>query len=180
MDDKHQEYQVNYFRQLVDKPVVLKDSLEQVGKLVDILIEPNLLEVGAIQTSHDRWLVRPVESIPAEQVTIQNRDVILVSGFKLIDQRYQPESHWLSVCEVIHGQEVVSTGGAKLGEIHDIQLDERGLVVAYQLDWEPEAGSRKYDRHEDEKLVPVIATHALDAEVMIVNEDVLAEQGIKI
>lgn len=178
MDGKNQEAERNYFRQLVGKPVVVKSTHEQVGKLEDILIEPNLLEVGAIHTSQDKWLVRPEESIPAERVTIQNKEVILVDGFQLMERSYQPASHWLSVCDVIHGQEVVSTGGAKLGEIHDIQLDGDGLVVAYQLDWEPEAGRRKYARHDDKKLVPVIATHALDSEVMILNEDVLVEQGL--
>lgn len=178
MKDSHKKEKKIFFLALAGEPVIHSETSAKVGRIVDILIEPNLLEVGAIKTSQGNWLVRPVESIPSKEVKLNVNDAVLVSGFELMDPEYQVVGGWLSICDVIHGQEVVTTGGAKLGEIRDIQIDDRGIVVAYQLDWAPRSSSSKLSQYaENERLIPVIATHALDQKVMIVNEDVLVEQA---
>jgi len=154
-------------RELKGKTIVSITNGVVVGQIIDVLIDPNALKVAALVTSKGGLLKRgETEAIPADEVQVWGGDVILVSGPNVVVKEDQLPSleKWLSASDRIKGYTVVSTDGARIGELNDVMLDSQGQIVAYDLGQVFVEGPVG-----ESKRIAAELTHSLGPDVLIVD-----------
>jgi len=154
-------------QELKDKTIVSITNGAIVGQVMDVLIDPDALQVAALVTSKGGLLKRgETEAIPADQVQVWGYDVILVSGPNVVVKEDQLPGleKWLSASDRIKGYTVVSIDGTRIGELNDVTIDAQGQVVAYDL-----AQVFVEGPVAESKRIAAELTHSLGPDVLIVN-----------
>ncbi|GAB4535755.1 MAG: hypothetical protein Kow0063_20370 [Anaerolineae bacterium] len=122
---------------LQGKPVVSVTNGKIIAKVLDVLMDPDSLQLAAVVTSKGGLLSREkdVEVIPSPEVQVWGQDVVLVSRPDVIVKKSElPGSEkWLSVTDRIKGHDVISTEGQRIGKLNDVVVDNRGQLVGYDL-----------------------------------------------
>lgn len=149
----------------------------QLGVVKDLMIDLNLLEVAAIVTTKGDLVKRDLSFIPSGEVLLWGQDMILVTHVDVILAREEmPDcDKWVSASDDLNGQRIVTTSGEQLGEIKDLIIGEQGRIEGYVVgnaDHLPEALKIFYGKHV---YIPVIATHSLGEELLIINPANLTE-----
>jgi uncharacterized protein YrrD len=146
--------------------VVSIQNGEKIGSVSDIIIDADKLQVAAIVLSKGNLWNREVEMVPAEEVQVWGRDVILVRRHNVVNKQMSlPEGqHWLYADEHIRGRYVVSVNGKRIGQISDVTISQAGKLLSYQLSQVFIDGPLS-----ESKAIDVSATHSLGEDVLIVN-----------
>jgi uncharacterized protein YrrD len=139
---------------------------EKIGSVSDIIIDADKLEVAALVLSKGTLWSREVQMVPAQEVQVWGRDVILVRRHKVVNQQIShPEGQrWLYADEHIRGRYVVSVNGKRIGQISDVTISQAGKLLSYQLSQVFIDGPLS-----ESKTIDVNATHSLGEDVLIVN-----------
>jgi uncharacterized protein YrrD len=137
----------------------------RVGRVEDMLIDPQSMRVSAVVTHLGDFLNRDVRAIPANQVQTWGRDVILISGEGEMGRREDipGQESFLSISDNLRGKTVVTTSGEKIGQINDVLMDDNGQIVAFELG----SGGIFEGRHEGPTHIPANATRSLGQDVLI-------------
>jgi uncharacterized protein YrrD len=146
--------------------VVSIQNGERIGSVSDIVIDADKLEVAAIILSKGTLWSRDIEMVPAEEVQVWGRDVILIGRHNVVNKQMGlPEGqHWLYADEHIRGRYVVSVNGKRIGQISDVTISQDGKLLSYQLSQVFIDGPLS-----ESKAIDVSATHSLGDDVLIVN-----------
>jgi sporulation protein YlmC with PRC-barrel domain len=155
------------------KSIISINNGQTIGTVTDILIDPKALKIGAVVTSKGSLLSREIDAIPADEVQVWGKDVILVSRPDVICKKDEISGleAWLSVSAQIKGREVFSLDGSRVGEINDLIVDMEGNLVSYDLE---KIGAAMADAMidspmQEQKRLPIKVTHALGKDVLIVD-----------
>jgi len=160
--------------ELIGKQIISSDKGIRIGTLSDLLIDPNMLEVAAIVTQKGDPLRNDFRAIPSDAIQVWGRDAILVEKTNVLrtkDELSELEN-WLSFMDSIRGEIIVTTTSKRIGKIEDIQISVDGRITAYLFHpTESESGETNTEQSPRISHIPVLATHALGDEALMVNEN---------
>lgn len=153
-----------------DMLIVSIDNGEIVGKISDVLIDPQKRAVSALLSTESGFLSRTTNVVPASEVQVWGEDVILVSGTDVFVNRdaLPCQDQCLGVADQIKGREVVGQDGTRIGTLNDVLIDNRGHLVGYDLSKVDIPGPIAKS-----KRIGVEATYALGPDVLVVDENKL-------
>jgi uncharacterized protein YrrD len=156
-------------QQLQSKPVISVTNGEIVGKVLDVLIDPQALRVAAAVTSKGKMLgrQREIDVIPGDEVQVWGQDAVLVNKPDVIvkDSELPGRETWLSVADQIKGHSVIGTDGRRIGQLNDVVIDVNGQFVGYDLVQPFVPGG---DKSQAIKQIPAETTSVLGQDVLIV------------
>jgi uncharacterized protein YrrD len=157
-------------RQLNGKAIIDIQTGEKIGQVDDLLFDPNTLGIGALLFSEGGLFNRQSQSLPAINVQVWGKDVLLVnrSGTGGALDQMPGKDEFVKLSDQLRGRYVVSTAGERVGQIDDVLIDDRGRLVGYDLSQVFIQG-----RLAELKRIPVEATSSLGKDVLIVNLDQL-------
>jgi sporulation protein YlmC with PRC-barrel domain len=168
---------LSILNELIGMQVISTDKGKRVGTLEDLLLDPNMLEVAAIVTQKGDPLRNDFRAIPSDAVQVWGRDAVLVAETNILCAKNQlPDiDNWLSFLDNILDESVVTTSSNRIGRVEDILINVNGRINAYILrPTESRSRSSKGEENPAVRRIPVLATHALGTEILMVNENDLS------
>jgi len=153
-------------QELIGKPVISITNGQNIGSVVDIMVDPDKLALSALVTSKGGLLSRKIEAVRAAEVQVWGMHAILVKEPDVIlkgDELYDRQT-WMSFSDNLRSRDIVSLDGTRLGAIKDIFIDRQGKLEAYEL-------ARIYKEVEglEEKRIPVAATQSMGKDFLVVD-----------
>jgi uncharacterized protein YrrD len=119
---------------MIGRPIVTLQHGEIIGKVKDILIDPDQYEIAALVLP-GKLFSRKTMVLPRHQVHVFGRDVILVKSNEAMprDNTLENVSSLVAVLKQMKGRAVVTEDGERIGIVDDVLIDEKGRVVSYAL-----------------------------------------------
>ena len=156
-------------RQIIGKPMVTVQHGEIIGRVKDVLIDPERYEIAALVLPR-KFLSRKTMVLPRHQVHVFGRDVILVNSYEVMsrDDSLETVSSLVAIRKELRGQAVVTEQGVRVGIVDDLEINEQGRVVSYALSRVLVKGPLV-----ESKRVPLSYTRSLGPDVVIVDSSVL-------
>jgi uncharacterized protein YrrD len=153
-------------QELIGKPVISITNGQNIGSVVDIMVDPDKLALSALVTSKGGLLSRKVEAIRAVEVQVWGMHAVLVKEPDVIlkgDELYDRDA-WMSFSDHLKSRDMVSVEGTRLGPIKDILIDRQGKLEAYEL-------AKLYTEVEglEEKRIPVAATQSMGKDFLVID-----------
>jgi uncharacterized protein YrrD len=160
---------MNKSRDLIGKPLVTLAHGEIIGKVKDVLIDPESYEIAALVLP-GKLFSRKTMVLARHLVHVFGKDVILVKSNEVmpLDDTIKGVSSLLGVSKQMKGQEIVTEQGVRIGIVGDVLVNERGKVVSYDLAKVFIEGPLAQSRQ-----IPLEATRSLGPDVIIVDSYVL-------
>lgn len=159
----------NFSDQVNGKPVVSLHTGEKIGSVSDVLIDPETLRVAALVISKGGLFNRETMKIPATEVQLWGKDVILVRQLSSQgEEGIQVQDHWVQLSDQIRGRYVVSKDGRRVGKIEDVTIDQGGRLIGYNLSQVFIDGPLSRKKH-----IPAEATYSLGKDILIVESSAL-------
>ena len=157
-------------RNIIGKPLVTITHGEIIGKVKDVLIDPDRYEIAALVLP-GKLFSRKTMVLPRHQIHVFGKDVILVKSNEAMprDDTLENVSSLLAVAKQMQGQEIVTEEGLRIGEVDDVLIDEKGRVVSYALKKISVEGPVAQT-----KRIPLSFTRTLGPDVIIVDSSALA------
>lgn len=156
---------------LIKRHIVQVDTGLIVGHVEDLVVNPDPQRVMALVTISPRWK-REATVIPWSLVRVASGDVILVDA----GVEPQPISVYPELQELIerrirlNGTPVISESGLRFGSIHDLLLEDDGLIIGYVLSYGFLGTDRRYVAAGAVKAVGPDAIVALDGSLRELGE----------
>lgn len=154
--------------EVLGKPIVSADTGERVGRVEDLLLDlPRHALVGVLVTD---GVLSQQRVLPFEEVLTIGVDAIIVKTIATMrDARdWVRDGRAATRSRSVHGKDVVTADGARIGTVGDLIADERtGQVEALEI-----ATARHGVRRSRSVLV-----HAMD-EIQLTNDVVVVPQSI--
>jgi sporulation protein YlmC with PRC-barrel domain len=171
---KSENYNLSVLNKLIGMKIISIDKGILVGTLEDLLIDPNMLEIAAIITQKGDPLRNDFRAIPSDSVCVWGQDVILVEKTNVLCTKNElPDlANWLSFIDNIHDETIITTSSKRIGKVEDIVISTDGRITAYTFH-PSDSQSRNANSYADHDVfsIPVLATHALGTEALMVNEN---------
>ena len=168
---------ISILNELIGIQIISIDKGRRIGKLEDLLMDPNMLEVAAIVTQKGDPLRNDFRAIPSDAVQVWGRDAVLVNETNILRTKNELPGmdNWLSFIDNIRDELIVTTSSKRIGRVEDILIDAYGRINAYILHPSESLTGNSMDEDTPPVLrIPVLATHALGTEAFIVNENYLS------
>jgi uncharacterized protein YrrD len=155
-------------KELRGKPIFDMQEGRKIGTFEDLLIAPGDFHTLAIITTRMLLLNRKVEALPAEEVRLWGRDVILAARPDAIRAREAISGleQALLASTVLKGRSVISTDGQRLGVADDFYINAQGRLEAVRLSQTSHNGPVSHL-----KMLPISALRSLGPDVIIVEMD---------
>ena len=157
-------------REIIGKPMITIQHGEMIGKVKDVLIDPDRYEIAALVLP-GKLLSRKTMILPRHQVQVFGVDAILVKSNEAMprDDTLQNVASLIAVTKQMRGQAIVTEQGLRIGIVDDVWIDERGKVVSYALTKVAVEGPVAKT-----KRIPLSFTRTLGPDVIIVDSSALA------
>ena len=156
-------------RDLIGKPLITITRGEIIGKVKDVLIDPESYEIAALVLP-GKMFSRKTMVLARHLVHVFGRDVILVKSNEVMarDDTLKGVSSLLGVSRQMKGQEIVTEQGVRIGIVGDVLVNETGKVVSYDL-------ARVFIEGpiSESRQIPLEATRSLGPDVIIVDSSML-------
>jgi uncharacterized protein YrrD len=160
--------------ELVGKPIVSADTGKRIGKVSDVLVDP--------QAQHIVGLVVGTGVLSAEHVlpyadvqTLGTDAVVARSGSGVVGRK---EWHQRAIATLrtsaLQHKRVLTTNGRALGEIRDVLLDEAGGVEGFEI-----AGSALGGLLRRRSKLPQAPGLTIGEDAVLVPDDTAAELELK-
>ena len=156
-------------RDLIGRLIVTVTHGEIVGKVKDVLIDPDRFEIAALVLPGKGFRREPMV-IPRSIVHVFGQDVILVKSNEAMprDNTLQGVASLIAVTGQMKGRQIATERGVRVGLLNDVLVDENGKVVGYDL-------SKVYIEGpvRESKTIPFQATRSVGPDLIIVDTDAL-------
>jgi uncharacterized protein YrrD len=118
----------------VGKPMISVSDGRQIGTVQDLYLDSYLTAVTAVYLGPVRLLGRRARLVRGESVTVYGVDVVLVKNAQTIAESGDvPEwSTWVRR-DRLHGRQVATAGGTRVGTVEDAILDESMQIIGFRL-----------------------------------------------
>ena len=156
-------------KDIIGKPLVTIQHGEIIGRVKDVLIDPEKYEIAALVLPR-KLLSRKSMVLARDQVHVFGTDVILVKSNEVMprDDTLENVSSLVAARKQLKGQAVVTEQGLRIGLVDDLWIDEQGKVVSYALSKVQIKGPLA-----ESKRVPLSYTRSLGLDVIIVDSTAL-------
>lgn len=121
-------------KDFVNKAVVSIDEGRMLGRIQDLLMDPQLEQVTGLLMGSQGLIKRKALFIPRDAVVVLGVDAVLVKGSNVItdDQVLPAAKAWMRR-DKLAGREVDTPGGTRLGVLGDVVVDDDGTISAFAL-----------------------------------------------
>jgi len=152
-------------RDLIGKPLVLIASGEIIGKVKDVLVDPDRFEIAALVLP-GKLFSKVAMVLPRNAVQVFGRDVILIKGNEAMprDDSLDRVASLIAVSGQMKGRQVATEKGVRVGILNDVWVDENGKVVSYDL-----AKVFVTGPIAESKQIPLGATRSIGRDLIIVD-----------
>jgi uncharacterized protein YrrD len=156
-------------RDLIGKPIVTVMHGEIVGKVKDVLIDPERFEIAALVLP-GKMFSRETTILPRSVVHVFGKDVILVKSNEAMsrDDTLDGVASLIAVSAQMKGRPIATEKGVRVGILNDVLVDESGKVVAYDL-----AKVFVKGTVAESKEIPFQATRSIGPDLIIVDTDMI-------
>jgi sporulation protein YlmC with PRC-barrel domain len=118
----------------VNKPIVSSTDGKKLGEIKDLYLDQDMRQIAAVFLGKEGLLSRKTLVIPRSAVLVIGVDVWLVSGSDTVMQQEDlPGLATLTLVGDLHGREVQTDGGTKIGAVEDVILDNEAHVLGFGL-----------------------------------------------
>lgn len=105
-----------------------------VGQVKDLYLDHSMRQVAAVLLGKEGLINHKALLTPRSAVQVFGVDVWLLSGPDMVVKQDQlPEWANLTAVSDLHGREIQTDGGTKLGLIDDVILDDQAQVLGFTL-----------------------------------------------
>jgi uncharacterized protein YrrD len=158
-------------RDLIGKLIVSIANGEIVGKVRDVLIDPNSLEIAALVLPA-KLFRRQAMIIPRSVVHLFGKDVILVKSNETMarDDSLEHVASLIAVSAQMKGRPVATERGVRLGLMDDVIVDAQGKVTGYHLSKVYVSGSLARTQE-----VPLSAVRSMGPDLLLIDGSELNE-----
>lgn len=156
-------------RELIGKAIVTVTHGEVIGRVKDVLIDPERFEIVALVLP-GKVFSKGTMILPRSVVQVFGKDVILVRSNEAmpLDDSLPNVSRLLAVSGQMKGRLIATEKGVRVGVINDVLVDENGRVVGYDL-------ARVFIKGPvaESKQVPAHVTRSIGPDLIIVDSEQL-------
>ncbi len=152
---------------ITGKPIVDINKGTKIGEASDLLFDPQEMRVKALTTVQGTLFNRERTVIPASEVTVWGRDVILVDrGSAAARGETINEEGLVKLSDQLKGRFIVSMDGSRIGQVEDVEIDSQGRLAGFKLSQVYIDGPLRETKH-----IPVQAVHTLGKDVLIIDRN---------
>jgi uncharacterized protein YrrD len=121
-------------RDLIGKPLVTVTHGEIIGRVKDVLIDPERFEIAALVLP-GKLFSRETMIVPRHIIVVFGKDVILVKSNEVTvrDDSLESVASLIAVSGQMKGRQMATEKGVRIGTVDDVMVDEGGRVVGYHL-----------------------------------------------
>ncbi len=121
-------------KEQLDKPLISVTDGKKLGEIKDIYLDQDMHQMAAVHLGREGLVNRRSLLIPRSAVQLFGVDAWLISGSdKVIDEEDLAESGTFTLIGELHGREIQSEGGTKVGVIEDVIFNDQGGVLGFAL-----------------------------------------------
>lgn len=156
-------------RELIGRLIVTVSHGEIVGKVKDVLIDPQDWTIAALVLP-SRVFSKDTIIIPRHSVHVFGKDVILVKSNETMrrDDTLSNVASMVAVSGEMKGRPIATEKGLRVGILDDVIVDETGKVVAYGL-----AKVFVKGPLAESKEIPFHVTRSVGPDLIIVDQNAL-------
>lgn len=120
-------------KDIIGKWIVTIDEGRQMGKVKDLLLDPDLTQLNGIFIAREGMFRRKTVYIPRERVVVYGVDAVLIeSAESVTESRTNPIDGWVRLSDII-GRAIDTPGGTKLATLGDMILNSEGKITGFSL-----------------------------------------------
>ena len=121
-------------RDLIGRLIVTVNHGEAIGKVKDVLIDPDVWEIAALVLP-SKVFSRNMTILPRSVVHVFGQDVVLVKSNEVMerDNTLDHVASLIAVSGQLKGRTIATEKGDRVAILDDVVVDEAGKVVAYAL-----------------------------------------------
>ncbi len=119
--------------ELIGKPIVSAESGERIGKVTDVLLDPQTQHVVGIVVGGGVFASEHV--LPYGDVQTLGRDAVIArTGAGVVGPKeWRQYTVDATRSSTLKHRRVLTTSGRALGEVHDILLNDGGMVESFEV-----------------------------------------------
>jgi uncharacterized protein YrrD len=107
---------------------------KKLGEIKGLYLDGDMRQVAGVFLGTEGFVKRKAQVIPRSDVQVYGMDAWLVSGpEKVVALEDIPDSAGFTLVSDLHGREVQTEGGTKLGTVEDVVLDGEAHVLGFTL-----------------------------------------------
>jgi uncharacterized protein YrrD len=128
------EVQMIAAKEHTNKSLVSISDGKILGEVKGLYLDHDMRLVAGVFLGTQGWINRKVHALARDAVQVLGMDVWLVSGSdKVLELEDLPGSDTFILASDLHGREVQTEGGTKLGVVEDVLLDGEARVLGFSL-----------------------------------------------
>jgi uncharacterized protein YrrD len=117
-----------------NKPIISMTDGKKLGEVKDLYLDQDMRQVAAVFLGKEGLISRKTLVVGRSAVQVFGIDAWLVSSpDQVMDQENIPELAALTLVGNLHGREVQTDGGTKIGTVDDVILDNEAHVLGFAL-----------------------------------------------
>lgn len=121
-------------KDFIGKLIISIDDGRKVGTVKDLYLDSDVRQVVGVYLGPERFLSRKSLCIERNNVVVFGVDAVLVTrSDTIIDSGPACESALWRRRDQLHGQQVATAGGTKVGTVDDIIVDEEMSILGFSL-----------------------------------------------
>jgi uncharacterized protein YrrD len=119
--------------ELINKPVVSAETGVRIGKVSDVLLDPQARQVIGLVIAGGVFSSEQV--LPYSDVQTLGKDAVVArSGTGVVGRKaWRRQAVSTTRATALNRRRVLTTGGRALGEIDDLRIDDAGTVEAFEV-----------------------------------------------
>ena len=121
-------------KELIDKPIISMTDGKFLGKVKDLLVDPNLERLEGLFLGKEGLLRRKVRFLRREDVYVFGIDAILAKNSDSVSDSSADATvkSWVQGSK-LDGRALDTPGGTKVGKVGDIIVNEDAGIIGFQL-----------------------------------------------
>jgi uncharacterized protein YrrD len=117
-----------------NKPLISITDGKKLGEIKGLYLDGDMRQVAGVFLGTEGFVKRKAQVIARNDVQVYGMDAWLVAGSdKVIALADLPDSASFTLVSDLHGREVQTEGGTKLGVVEDVVLDNEARVLGFSL-----------------------------------------------
>jgi uncharacterized protein YrrD len=117
-----------------NKPLISITDGKKLGEIKGLYLDADMRQVAGVFLGTEGILKRKAQAVVRNDVQVYGIDAWLVAGSdKVMVLENIPDSAGFVLVSDLHGREVQTEGGTKLGVVEDVVLDNEARVLGFTL-----------------------------------------------
>jgi uncharacterized protein YrrD len=117
-----------------NKPLISITDGKKLGEIKGLYLDQDMRQVAGAFLGTEGFINRKAQAIPRSDVQVYGEDVWLVTGPDKVKALADiPDNDSFILASDLHGRDVQTEGGTKLGVIEDVILDGEARVLGFTL-----------------------------------------------